>query len=431
VRTICYASRGSEKRLIRFAESVSRSDVISERVRSIRERIRAEGMPAVLALSEEVEGVKLTPATLRVRDAELRTGLQALSSERRRAIREAMRSVRAFHRKSLPRKWAMRNAHGARVGEVFYPLREVGIYIPGGRVPLVSTVVMTAVLARMAGVRRIAVCTPPDSSGAVNPVLLGAFALCGVSEVYKLGGAVAVSTLAYGAGSIAPVDKIFGPGGAYLNEAKRQVFGEVGVDLLAGPSEVMIIADASTPPAYVAADLLAQAEHDVRSRVVFTAPDREYVGLVRAEIDRQLPELRHQDSIRAVLREGSLAVLVSGLEEAAAVANLLAPEHLEILLPPSSASRATKLITTAGAIFEGRETPTVLGDFASGPNHTLPTGRTARYLSGLRVADFFRRSSVVRYSRQSLARAARMVEAFSEMEQLDAHGRSLTIRLRD
>jgi histidinol dehydrogenase len=305
----------------------------------------------------------------------------------------------------------------------------VGLWIPGGSVPLVSTVIMTAVLARLAQVPEIAVFTPPGREGKVAPALLAALRLCGITEVYRLGGVMAVGAMAYGTQTIRAVDKVFGPGNDYVIEAKRQVFGTIGVDLLPGPSEVMVLADSTAEPALIAADLLAQAEHGSgKEKVYLVTTDASLVAKVEAALLQQLATLSHADKIRKVLEVGAVAIVAPDLFAAVKVANYVAPEHLEVHTAPESFECLIRHITTAGAILLGRDTPTVLGDFTAGPSHTLPTGRAGRFCSGLRLEDFYRRTSIVRYDKTSLAKARPIVAAFAELERLDAHGRSLEAR---
>jgi histidinol dehydrogenase len=305
----------------------------------------------------------------------------------------------------------------------------VGLYIPGGEVPLVSTVLMTATLARIAGCPEVVVFTPAKSGGLVSPSLLAALRLCGVDEVYRIGGVQAIGAMAFGTESIPPVDKIFGPGNAYVCEAKRQVFGLVGVDSLPGPSEIMVIADRTARPGYAAADLIAQAEHGSgREKIYLVATARSVANAIISQIDRQLNANSRRDRIERVLSAGFLVLVAKDIAQAAEAANFVAPEHLELLVGEAAAAELLRRVTTAGAIMVGNETPTALGDFAAGPSHVLPTGRTGRFSSGLRVDDFIRRTSVIRFNRASLRRAAPIVAAFSKMEKLDAHGRSVEIR---
>lgn len=426
-------------RLKAFGGQESASPKVAEGVAAILADIRARGDAAVAEHTLRIDKVRVAPGgdsdalPMRVDPAELKAAAAALDAGTRAAIEGAIASVRSFHEKGLPKSWSGVNPHGATVGERFYPLQRVGLYIPGGNVPLVSTVVMTAVPAQLAGVPSIAACTPPGKEGRVSPGLLAAFHLCGVGEVYRLGGPMAIGAMAHGTQTIEPVAKVFGPGNAYVAEAKRQVLGTVGIDILAGPSEVMIIADATANPAYVAADLIAQAEHGSGAEKVMlvTIDAPALPGQVRDAIAAQLPARAHRAAIARVLDgDGYAVVTCATADEAAQVADFMAPEHLEIQTDSALFELFVDRIHTAGAIFLGHDTPTVLGDFAAGPNHTLPTLRTGRFYSGLQITDYLRRSSITRYDRAALAQAAPIVRTFARLEQLDGHGDSLEVRLR-
>ncbi len=415
-----------------FCDAALEGGDVSSTVASVLEAVRNEGDPAVLRYTRQFDGATLRTADLRVPRAELKAAPAALRPAERRAIREAIAAVKSFHRKTLPKGWTAKNTHGAVVGERFYPIRRVGLYIPGGNVPLVSTVVMTAVLAKLVGCPEIAVCTPPQKDGSVAPGMLAALELVGVEEVYKVGGVQAVGAMAYGTRVLPAVDKIFGPGNAYVMEAKRQVLGSVGIDLLPGPSEVMVIADSGARPEQVAADLLAQAEHGSGKEILYLATTSKALSRkVEAAAREQAVSLRHGAKCLEVLERRWLVVHCRSLNQAAAVADFVAPEHLELQVAPKSVDALTRRITTAGAILQGYQTPTVLGDFTAGPSHTLPTGRAGRFFSGLQATDFMRRSSIVRYDRSALRAAAPTVGVFAALEQLDGHGRSLTLRLEE
>jgi histidinol dehydrogenase len=364
-----------------------------------------------------------------VTSAELSLAADAWSSSSRTAFLTARTNVLSANGRALPRGWTGRNRHGAQVGEKHDPIRRVGINIPGGQVPLVSTVVMTVTLAQIAGVPEIAIFTPCNREGRVAGGLLAALQLCGITEIYRIGGVYGVGAMAYGTRTIPAVDKIFGPSNAYVCEAMRQVFGTVGVGGLPGPSELMVIADETARADYAAADLLAQAEHGSgREKIYLITTTARMRSAITAEIAAQLPSLSRAEPIRRVLADGFLAVEVETLEQAASVANTIAPEHLELQVADHAVDGLTSAITTAGAIMVGNDTATALGDFVAGPSHVLPTGGSGRFLSGLRVADFMRRTSLVRYDRLSLERAAPVVAAFAALEQLEAHGRSVEIR---
>ena len=429
MRTLSFVSRKFDSELAAFCSSASVPAEISRSVAAILQGVRERGDKAVAAFAHKFDGARLRPADFRVSLKEIKAAGAALSAADRRALKAVHDSVREFNLKTLPSNWSSLNRHGARVGEKFDPIRRVGLYVPGGQVPLVSTVLMTVTLARIAGCPQIAVFTPSGPGGRIAPALLAALHIAGVSEVYRIGGVQAVGAMAYGTETIPAVDKIFGPGNAYVCEAKRQVFGTVGVDLLPGPSEVMVIADGSARLDFAAADLLAQAEHGSgRERIYLVATSATIIGGIAAEMSRQLAGLSRSEKTLRVLESGFLSIKVPGIAQAAEVANRVAPEHLELLVQRGAVKGLVRSITTAGAIMIGNFTPTALGDFAAGPSHVLPTGGAARFSSGLRVSDFLRRTSLLEYGAASLRRAEPTVSALSLMEKLDAHGRSTQIR---
>jgi len=431
MRLIRYGERGFAKKLARFCLGSAAPERLAASVASILEDVRKKGDRAVAACALKFDGARLRPRDFRVPLKELASAARKISPSDRKAILSARSDIEAFNRRGLPRGWQMRNRHGAWAGEKFDPIRRVGLYVPGGEVPLVSTVLMTAVLAKIAGCPEIAAFTPSKNGGGIAPGLLAALHYAGVSEVYRVGGVQAIGAMAFGTETIPAVDKIFGPGNAYVCEAKRQVFGTVGVDSLPGPSEVMVIADASAPADWAAADLLAQAEHGSgREKIYLVSTSARVIESIAKAIDSQLASLTRAGRIRRVLSDGFLAVQARSIGDMVSLANYVAPEHLELMVRRSSAITLARRITTAGAILIGNETPTVLGDFVAGPSHVLPTARAGRYFGGLRAADFLRRTSLIRYDRPSLRRAAPTVAAFSAMERLDAHGRSAELRLR-
>ncbi|MEY3949513.1 MAG: histidinol dehydrogenase [Verrucomicrobiota bacterium] len=379
--------------------------------------VKARGDIAVLDYTAKFDHAKLTVRQIRVPLKDLEKAAASFDPAKKKAFDEAAKCVTAFHARTLPKGWTAKNPHGATVGERHHAIQRCGLYIPGGQVPLVSTVLMTALPAKVAGVPELCACTPPGP-------------LCGVREVYAIGGVQAIAAMALGTSTVTAVDKIFGPGNAFVTEAKRQVFGLVGVDLLPGPSEVMIIADRTAKPEWVAADLCAQAEHGSGKEKLYLVTETEaFADKCLAAARSQSNSLTHGEKIRKALTAKVCVVLVSKIEGAAEVANLVAPEHLELMVAKGKLKKLSAQITTAGAILMGSHTPTVLGDFTAGPSHTLPTGGTGRFFSGLRVADFLRRTSLVQYDPASLKKAAGVVDAFARMERLDAHGRSLKIRL--
>jgi len=430
VRTLRFSSRTFRDDLAAFCRGAIVPKEISDAVTAILADVRVRGDEAVVEHVEKFDGAKLRAPDFRVKPAELAAAVKRFPAAERQALSAARDNIIAFNRRGVERDWTMKNRHGALVGEKFDPIRRVGLYVPGGQVPLVSTVLMTATLATIAGCPEIAVFTPSNAQGKIADGILAALDLVGVREVYRIGGVQAIGAMAYGTATIPAVDKVFGPGNAYVCEAKRQVFGTVGVDSLPGPSEVMIIADESARVDYAAADLLAQAEHGSgREKIYLVATSEEIIAAIAAEVEKQLGLIQRSEKTQRVLSDGFLAVVVKTLAQAAEVANYVAPEHLELLVISPEARTLTETVTTAGAIMLGNDTPTALGDFTAGPSHVLPTGRAGRFFSGLRVADFIRRTSLIRYDRASVRLGEPVVAAFAAMEQLDAHGRSVKIRL--
>lgn len=402
---------------------------IHDAVEAIIADVRHRGDEAVGYYAAKFDGAKLRSRDFRVRPVDIAAAVKRFPASDLKALKAAHEAIIEFNEKSLPKNWTAKSAHGASIGENFYPIRRVGIYVPGGEVPLVSTVLMTTTLAKLASCPEIAVFTPSNASGKVSDAILAALHLVGIEEVYCVGGVQAIAAAAYGTLSIPPVDKIFGPGNAYVCEAKRQVFGTVGVDSLPGPSEVMVVLDQSADLTFVAADLLAQAEHGSgREKVYVVASDLAMLEAVRAELTAQLKVVSRSEKIVKVLATGFVGIVAKTPEEIAKVANYVAPEHLELMVKETLQKQLLKTITTAGAIMLGEHTPTAVGDFAAGPSHVLPTGGAGRFFSGLRIADFMRRSSVLKYDKASIKKAAPIVAAIAAMERLDAHARSVKIR---
>ena len=389
-------------------------------VREILAAVREKGDAALLDYTEQFGGPRLTAAELRVR------ATPRVDAATRAPVRTAHANVFAFAQKSLRRSWTMKNAQGGVVGERFDPFPRVGIYVPGGTAPLVSTAVMTCTLAQAAGCPEIVVATPSDRDGRVNAALLHALRVAGATEIYRVGGAQAIAALAYGTASIRPVQKIFGPGNAYVVEAKRQVFGRVAIDLLPGPSEILVLADASAHPAWIAADLLAQAEHGKNSVMLFLTPSAPLLRAVEHEIAVQLARLSRQEHLRPVLEKDAALILVKSLAQGVALANEFAPEHLSLVTRDDARHAAS--IRTAGAIFLGGYSPVAAGDFLAGPSHTLPTGGAGKSFPGLTADMFQRRTSVVRFDARSLKKSVGVIAQFGAVEGLDAHARSATIR---
>jgi histidinol dehydrogenase len=400
---------------------------IEERTRGILDAVRARGDEALVEFTERFDGAKLSAEQLAVSTPEfLQASLKAEDSLRK-AVSFAAKNIESFSRKSLRRNWSGRNSQGGKVGEKFDPFRRVGIYVPGGTAPLASTCLMTIILARVAGCAEIVVCTPCGPQGQLNPGLLFAARTAGATEVYRVGGSQAIAAMAYGTRTIKCVQKVFGPGNAYVVAAKRLLFGHVAVDLLPGPSEVLVLADDSANPRFVAADLLAQAEHGSgHERVWLVTPSARLISAVQKEIARQLPKLSRRDFIERALQSNGWLIQVKLLADGIELVNQIAPEHCEVMV--RKPETAVKQITTAGAIFIGGYSPTVLGDYVAGPSHTLPTGGAGASFAGLTVDQFQRRTSVVEYNRASLTKSLEAVQTFAALEGLDAHGRSAAIR---
>jgi histidinol dehydrogenase len=381
----------------------------------------------VLELTERFDGAKLSADQLAVTKEELLAASLKADDSLRAAVAEAENNIAVFAKKSLRKDWWTVNSHGAVVGEKFDAFQRVGIYIPGGTAPLVSTALMTITLAKVAGCKNIVVCTPCGNDGSINPAILFAARAAGATEIYRIGGAQAVAAMAYGTKTIRRVQKIFGPGNAYVSMAKRLLVGRVAIDLLAGPSDVLILTDDTANPKFAAADMLAQAEHGSgHERVWLVTTSPKVLKAVEKEITKQLPKLARGALIQRVLDRNVSLIQVKTLADGVALTNQIAPEHCEVLT--RAAGKLSRDIVTAGAIFLGNYSPTVLGDYVAGPSHVLPTDGAGASFAGLTVDQFQRRTSVVEYSRAALKKALPAVKKFAELEGLDAHGQSADVR---
>lgn len=391
--------------------------------------IRARGNQAVLDAVKRIDGVVLTPETMLVSKEELAEAEKAVPEDVKRNVQEAHRRVSAFAKAGMRPDWSIDTPHGGKLGERFLPLDRVGVYIPGGTAPLASTSIMTATLAQVAGVPEIVAVTPCAKDGSVNPVLLYALVIAGATEIYRVGGIQGVGLIAYGTETVKPVQKIVGPGGAYVTAAKRLVYGNVSLDQVAGPSEICVVADDTANPAWVAADLLSQIEHGTgKEKALLTTDSMALAEAVDAEVLKQLEICSRRDRMAPMVENGGLLIVVTPtIEEAADLASDFAPEHLEVLTEdPNSLLPHLK---AAGAIFVGPWAPEPAGDFAAGPSHVLPTGGAAAKFSGLTVEDFRRRTSIIEYTKEDLEEAMPVIETFGAIEGLDAHTRSATIRM--
>ena len=429
MKLLKHTDKNYERRLKQLCAASSLFDPkIEAGARSIVERVAAKGDAALIEFAKKFDGATLTAKTLRVPDAELAAAGKSVDAKLKRAIRFAHRNISQFHKQGLRKGWSGCNAQGAKVGEKFDAFERVGIYIPGGTAPLMSTALMTVTLAKVAGCKEIVVCTPCDKDGAVNPGLLHAAKIAGATEIYRVGGAHAIAAMAHGTKTIAPVQKIFGPGNAYVVAAKRLLVGHVSIDLLPGPSEVLVLADETANPAFAAADILAQAEHGSgHERCWLVSASERVIKAVKQEIQKQLPDRSRADYIRKALKNNGWLIQVKSRGEGIALANRLAPEHCEVMV--KNPREAAKEIVTAGALFLGNTSPTVTGDYVAGPSHTLPTGGAGVSFPGLTVDMFQRRTSVVEYTPAALRKSIEAIEQFAGVEGLDAHGRSASIRL--
>ena len=423
--------RPKDKTYRRGIESLQRSYEADSAVRATVEEILGsvakEGDEALLRYTQKFGGPSLVPHQIPVTPLEISEACNALPPETRKAIDAARSNVRAFAKRSLRKSWFMKNRQGAVAGERFDPFQRVGIYIPGGTAPLVSTAVMTCTLAEAAGVPEIVAVTPAGPDGKVHPALLAALARCGATEIYRVGGAQAIAALAYGTKTILRVQKIFGPGNSYVVEAKRQVFGKVAIDLLPGPSEVLVIADKTAKPDWVASDLLAQAEHGHGSEAILVTDSEKILTGVAKAVERQTKLSKRPAELAKALKNTKL-ILVEDMQAAIRIANDYASEHVAIAT--EAPGEIALQLRTSGAIFLGGISPVVGGDFLAGPSHELPTGGAGRSFAGLTVDQFQRRTSIVMFDEDSLRASLPHIETFSAIEGLDAHGRSASIRLQ-
>jgi len=400
---------------------------IEERAKAIVEEVRLHGDKAVLAQIAKFDGVKLTASKLKVSDAEIKAAKAAVPKKTRDAVKHAIANIRKFSSMQIPKNWLSKPRPGVTLGEQFTPMERVGCYVPGGTAPLVSSAVHTVAVAKTAGVREIVAATPPRKDGTVNPATLYALIEAGATTVYKMGGATAVAALAYGTKTVPAVEKIVGPGNAYVAAAKRLVYGRVAIDMVAGPSEVMVVADGSVDPAWTAADMLAQAEHGSGlEQAVLVTDSKKVLKAVQKQMLEQSKTLLRQGPLQKVLANGIFLIRCSSMDEAADIAGKFAPEHLEVHC--AEPRKFARKVSAAGAIFLGPWTPEPAGDFTAGPSHVLPTAGTAKFFHGISAIDFFRRSSLLEYTQAALEAELDDIELFAQTEGLDAHGRSASIR---
>jgi len=403
---------------------------IEKDVYIILEEVKQRGDRAVAKFAKKFDGIKLEKDNFRIREDEFEEAEKDLTNEVKKNILFAINNVRDFAKRQIPKNYKFSPRKGVILGEKFTPLNRVAVYIPGGTAPLISTAVHTAAIAKVAGVREIVATTPPGKDGKIPAPLLFAMKNVGVTEAYRLGGVYAIAALAYGTETIKKVEKIVGPGNAYVTAAKKVIYGKAGIDMVAGPSEIMIIADSSAKPEFIAADLLSQAEHGsgLEQSILLTT-DKKLIEKTINQIEIILNNIQKSQSLNKVIENGLFLVLVKNLEEAAKIASEYAPEHLEILC--KNPERIANMIYAAGAIFLGHWTPEAVGDYVAGPSHVLPTGGTAKFFNGLSTEHFFRRSSIIKYSKKTLNKESETIMKIAELEGLKAHELSVKVRVKN
>ncbi len=402
---------------------------IEDTVKEVLLDIKENGNSALIKYAQKFDRLQLTSESLQVSNDELKNAISKVDSKAKQAINRALKNVEQFSIERIPQPWSFSPRAGVVLGERFEPMERVGVYIPGGTAPLVSSVIHTAGIAKAAGVKEIVAVTPANPETDIPPAVLYAMKQAGVTEIYRLGGIYGIGALAYGTETIKKVEKIVGPGNAYVTAAKKLVYGEVAIDMIAGPSEIMVIADNSSPAEFIAADLLSQAEHGSGlEQAVVVCDDADLLVEVEIEVKKQRDLLSRTETIDKVMQNGMFLIEVSSMDEAAEIASNYAPEHLEIMC--KSPGKIAKKVRAAGAIFIGKWTPEPVGDFTAGPSHVLPTAGSGKFFSGLTVEGFFRRMSILNYQKYALKDELDDIMKFAELEGLDAHGRSAEIRIK-
>ena len=402
------------------------TDDLRVSVEKIISMVRSDGDKALSALTQKYDGASISSNDLLVKRKEINKANDSVCGLVKEAVDMAQSNVKGFAIRGLRKNWEMKNAQGAKVGEVFLPVSRVGVYVPGGSAPLVSTSIMTVAIAEAAGVEEIVVCTPPNREGEINSELLYAIESSGATEIYKVGGAQAIAAMSVGTKSIGQVEKIFGPGNSFVVEAKRQLFGTVAVDLLPGPSEIFVLADSSGRADWIASDLLAQAEHGGDSQIAFATTSIKLLEKVKIELKSQAKILNRRKQISEVIKSGTSLVLLKSIKQGIDLANDFAPEHLSLIV--RNKDEVIPKLKTCGAIFIGSYSPVSVGDFLAGPSHTLPTGGAGKSFPGLTADMFQRRTSIIELDKKSFKKSIPAVEIFAKIEGLDAHGNSAKIR---
>ena len=420
IRIIDYKDIDRAEILDRKENVFNVADTVSEIIKAVREK----GDSALFAFCEKFDKVKLS--SLEVSSEEIEAAFLAVEPEFVEILKEAKENIYAFHSRQVRNSFLINEKDGVVIGQKVIPIEKVGLYVPGGTAAYPSSVLMNAIPAKIAGCSEIVMVTPPSADGSVNPAILAAAKVAGVDRIFKVGGAQAVAALAYGTESVPAVDKIVGPGNAFVAEAKKQVFGRVAIDMIAGPSEILVVADSTCNPVYVAADLLSQAEHDKNATAVLVTDSKELASATAEELERQLSLLSREEIARTSVENNGKIIITKDIDEAIEVANALAPEHLEICV--DEPFKYLDKIRHAGSVFMGKYCPEALGDYFAGPNHTLPTSGTARFSSPLSVDDFVKKTQFSYYTEDALAKVASKVEYFAKKEGLTAHARSAIIR---
>jgi histidinol dehydrogenase len=412
------------KRIINRGETATEEVAIV--VKEVVERVRKHGDPAVLEYTRKFDRVTLALKDLKVSPAEIGNAYTRVEARKVDALKRAAQNIRAFHEKQKMSSWVSQEADGVILGQLARPIQSAGVYVPGGKACYPSSVLMNVIPAKVAGVEHLVMCSPVPG-GTMNPYILVAADIAGVSEIYKIGGAQAIAAMAYGTATIPKVDKIVGPGNIYVATAKRYVFGQVDIDMIAGPSEILVIADHSANPVFVASDLLSQAEHDELASSILVTTSRELAEKVNVEVERQLANLNRKEIARKAIDRFGVIVTVGDLQGAAEVSNSIAPEHLELAVEKPFEFLA--MIRNAGAIFLGHYTPESVGDYIAGPNHVLPTGGTARFFSPLSTDSFMKKSSLIFYTKEGLDKVGEAVMQIADVEGLEAHGNTIRVRM--
>ena len=420
IKIMKYGEVSSEDIFARTEPTFDVANIVTD----IIDNVRKKGDKALFEYSEKFDKAKLT--SLEVTEEEIEEAFSLVEPRFIEILKKAAKNIEEFHKKQVRNSFVLNETEGVVTGQKVTPIERVGLYVPGGTAAYPSTVLMDSIPAKIAGCDYICITTPPSSDGKVNPVILAAAKIAGVDKIFKVGGAQAVAALAYGTETVKKVDKIVGPGNAFVAEAKRQVFGRVSIDMIAGPSEILVIADGKSDPAFVAADLLSQAEHDKNASAVLVTDSEDLANKVATEIENQLSLLSREEIARASVDDNGKIIVADNLEDVFAVANEIAPEHLELCV--DNPFDYLDKIKNAGSIFMGRYCPEALGDYFAGPNHTLPTSGTARFSSPLSVDDFVKKSQFVYYSKNALNKVAEDVAFFAEKEGLTAHAKSASIR---